>query len=100
MNTFSVSWQIPGGPYQLKGHESEQIPGNDEGQACCGPQGSKEPGTTVIEEQQQITQCLLSVQCLLGSSDPLHFQSCRLTVSEAFKENGILHLKFQHFCFQ
>jgi len=49
LNTFSVSWQIPGGPYQLKGRESEQTLGDSEGQGslvCCSPWGHKESDTT------------------------------------------------------
>ena len=35
--------------HQLNGHESEQAPGDSEGQgsqACCSPQGRKESDTT------------------------------------------------------
>ena len=35
--------------HQLDGHESEQVPGDGEGQgslACCGPRGRKESDTT------------------------------------------------------
>ena len=49
LNTFSVSWQIPGGAYQLKGHEFEQTLGDSEGQGslvCCSPWGHKESDTT------------------------------------------------------
>ena len=34
---------------EINGHESEQTPGNSEGQgslACCSPRGYKEPDTT------------------------------------------------------
>ena len=49
LNTFSVSWQIPGGPYQLKGHESEQTLGDSDGQGslvCCSPWDPKESDRT------------------------------------------------------
>ena len=49
LNTFSVSWQIPGGAYQLKGHEFEQTLGDSDGQgslAHCSPWARKESDTT------------------------------------------------------
>ena len=41
--------EMVGWHYKLDGHESEQSPGESEGQgslACCGPWGHKESDTT------------------------------------------------------
>ena len=43
--------------HQLNGHESEQIPGNAEGQGslvCCNPWGSQRVGHDLVTKQQVI----------------------------------------------
>ena len=53
--------------HRLDGHESEQAPGNGEGQggpACCGPWGRKEPDTS---EQQQHSVIKRHPVCLTGT---------------------------------
>ena len=49
-------YEIVGWHHQLNGHESEQTPGNSEGQgslACCSPWDPR-VGYNLVTEQQQI----------------------------------------------
>ena len=46
---------LDGWHHQLNGHESEQTPGDSEGQGslvCCGPLGSQRVGHDLVTEQQ------------------------------------------------
>ena len=47
--------EMVGWHHQLNGHESEQTPGDSEGQGslvCCGPLGSQRVGHDLVTEQQ------------------------------------------------
>ena len=58
--------EMVGWPHRLSGHESEQAPGDGEGQGsleCCSSQGCKELDTTERLNNDNVHQSILLTRC-------------------------------------